>query len=272
VPPRAPPRTALVGTRGSNVTTVELPATVDQAVADLGGLGALLRAKEWHRAAIVAAFVRLDHGHGKRAETGTFHSATSFAALGITGLRKVHTVAEYVQRWLAEAGDYPEPGATVVLPEADWPPTRTGTDGHSSGDGVAATVARIVEREGGAEQLAEAVAAAPPAVRRAVRQATYDADLADHDTGARPTPPTPSRPNAAFDILRHSAAARAELNMAARLYDAQANDPDPGFRMDATGQSVLRRDLGELTAMTDLLLAVLDGAPADLSALFEADR
>jgi len=42
--------------------------------------------------------------------------------------------------------------------------------------------------------------------------------------------------------------------------------------MDATGQSVLRRDLGELTAMTDLLLAVLDGAPADLSALFEADR
>lgn len=152
-------------------------------MADLGGLGALLRAKEWQRAAIVAAYVRLHDASGRPpVMRNTAHYSTyGFAALGIAGLRSERTVQLYVERWLAEVGSHPKPGATVELPEADWPPTRTGTDGHNSPEGVADTVARITGRAGGTDQLAEAVAAQPEVAKRVVERAVLaDPQVALH--------------------------------------------------------------------------------------------
>jgi len=153
------------------MTTVRLPQTVEEAVSSLEGIESLLRAKGWERAAIVAAFVRLGEGSGERTDLGPrrgtpprFLSSRGFADLGITGLSDHETVSFYVQRWLDEHGpdSYPEPGSDVALPEKEWPPGSTrGTDGYNSPAGVAKTVAKIADRDGGLDELAEAVAADP---------------------------------------------------------------------------------------------------------------
>jgi hypothetical protein len=156
---------------------VALPATLDEATAELAGLGALLRAKEWHRAALVAAFVRLDDKGGRpsrnRAVTRAVVSARAFAERRIVGLSNQETVRFYVQRWLdANDGAYPEPGTEVVLPDADWPPGSTrGSDGYDSPKGVADTVGRITGRDTGADELAEAIAARPEVAKRVVERA-----------------------------------------------------------------------------------------------------
>jgi hypothetical protein len=82
---------------------INIPGTIDEAVASLAGIGALLTAKEWERAAIVAAFVSLsEFGSNQHtdegAETGTL-SPVEFAALGIVGLKSKGTVRAYAQAW-----------------------------------------------------------------------------------------------------------------------------------------------------------------------------
>ena len=106
-------------------TTVTLPASLDDAVAELTGIGELLTATEWHRAAIIASFVRLDIGRGGRetADSSHFVSARRFADLGVRGLSHHSTVAHYVQCWLEAHGDnYPPRGRTIELPADPWPP------------------------------------------------------------------------------------------------------------------------------------------------------
>lgn len=136
------------------MTRFKIPRSPEAVTDQLGEIGELLTATEWKRAALLASVVRLDPNGGGRnarkpAATGGFHSATSFSELGITGLRSKGTVTLYVQRWLeANDDEYPELGATVVLPEDDWPPTRTGTDGYESATGVERTIDRLIETHG----------------------------------------------------------------------------------------------------------------------------
>jgi len=107
------------------MTTVSIPKSVGEAQARLTDVERLLTAKEWERAAIVAAFVRLDRGNGGRKEVRTsthFVSAREFARRGVIGLKSDRTVSFYVKAWLgANDGNYPEPGSTVTLPTIDFP-------------------------------------------------------------------------------------------------------------------------------------------------------
>lgn len=163
--------------------SITIPASIDDAVEALTGLGELITARKWERAAIVAAFVHLDQGHGGR-ETSTSGrlSARQFAELGIVGLSATTSVTKYVQAWLdTHDGKYPRPGATRRLPTSTFPPMRTGTDGHNSDDGMRDTVDRIMERHG-PEAVAEHVATrAPHAAARAVTRVPAASAAADQE-------------------------------------------------------------------------------------------
>jgi hypothetical protein len=98
---------------------ITIPADIDAAVADLNGLGALITAKEWHRAAIVATFVSLADGKGKRNASSSI-SPAEFAALGIHGLKSKDTVRRYVQIWETSGEPIPTPGQEIEIPDVEW--------------------------------------------------------------------------------------------------------------------------------------------------------
>lgn len=131
---------------------VVMPVSLEAAMSELDGIQQLVSVKEWRRAAIVACFVRLDNKAGRpsnRSEVTDFLTPAQFAELGINGLRSKTTVQMYVQRWVdAKFGEYPQPGAEVVLPDEPWPPSRGGTDGYESDEGAQRTVERIIEKHG----------------------------------------------------------------------------------------------------------------------------
>jgi hypothetical protein len=107
---------------------INIPGTIDEAVASLTGIGALLTAKEWERAAIVYAFTRND-GPGQPKKNPTEVSDSSepievFAKRGINGLKSHVTVAAYRKAWQEAINQgeavAAEPGATVALPDLTW--------------------------------------------------------------------------------------------------------------------------------------------------------
>jgi hypothetical protein len=135
------------------MTTVTMPASIDEAVGALTGIEKLLQAREWERAAIVATFVRAQESGGRPGKAATsrgFLNYDQFAALGINGLRHRDTVRMYEKRWLDVAGTAPDPGEKVTLPTEKWPPADRGTDGYDSPEGAEKTVAKIIEKHGSA--------------------------------------------------------------------------------------------------------------------------
>lgn len=165
------------------MSTITTPASLTDALDRLGALDRLIRVREWEKAAILATFVRLD-GDGNRKTC----SPAEFAARGIAGLRTQETVRMYVGRWLEQSnGRYPKPGSTVQIPDVEWARTRTGTDGHSSTEGMTKTLDRIIEAHGAdavADRLADKApgavskAADKPAVRRETSE-RHRAELED---------------------------------------------------------------------------------------------
>jgi hypothetical protein len=120
---------------------VTIPATVEEAVADLTGLAQLLLAKEWHRAAIVYAFTRPGgRGPGADPDAATAESDSlsvpAFAALGLQGLNSHVTVTRYRRAWQwamdQGAAEEARPGMAVDLPDLPWPKDEGG--GSSTGD------------------------------------------------------------------------------------------------------------------------------------------
>jgi len=159
------------------VTVIKTPTSVEEAVERLGVIDNVVLTKEWERALIVATFVRLDQDSGvrkdslRRAAGGApeTYSSRSFAALGIPGLCKSHTVAEYTRRWLdANDGQYPARGRKVELPDEEWKPTRTGTDGYDSLPGALTTIEKIVDKHG-ADTVADMIAATPQVAEQVYR-------------------------------------------------------------------------------------------------------
>jgi hypothetical protein len=137
------------------VRIIAIPASVEDAVAALGGIESLLTAKDWERAAIVAAFVQPGAGQGTsfRSER-SLESAGEFARRGIAGLTSAATVLRYVSAWMdANEGERPEPGTEVELPLTPFP----------------ATERRFVEKT--PEALVTAITKAAPAERKAIFQA-----------------------------------------------------------------------------------------------------
>ena len=153
---------------------INIPASIEDATERLTGIESLLTAQRWERAAIVAAFVRLNDGPGGNdpraivnGDNGVMTS-TQFAELGIMGLRSTNTVRTYVNRWLEHSqGVYPEPGDAVTLPDTEWEGTRGGTNGTNTADGMAAAIREMTDRHG-PEAVAAAVAVTAPEVTRAV--------------------------------------------------------------------------------------------------------
>lgn len=163
--------------------SVTIPASIDDAVEALTGIGELITARKWERAAIVAAFVRLDLGHGGRETVSSdrFESASHFAERGIVGLSSHASVIKYVQAWLdANQDRYPRPGATRRLPSVPFPPGVHNLGSRPAADPERA-VEQLIERHG-ASTVAQAVAARAPRETRAAADTTL------------PQPPFPTPP------------------------------------------------------------------------------
>jgi hypothetical protein len=138
--------------------SITIPATPGQVDSELLDLGGLITAKKWHRAALVAARVRLGEGQGTSSRSGRgYESASTFAERRIVGLASTTSVSKYVQAWLdTHDGEYPAYGQRVTIPDTEFPPMRTGTDGYESDEGAVKTVRRIVEKHG-SDVIAKAV-------------------------------------------------------------------------------------------------------------------
>lgn len=158
------------------MATVVIPGTIRQATRTLTNLDKIVQAQEWERAAIVAAYVRLQGSGGARdrGQTGAlpFETAGQFAQRGIPGLRSEKSVRTYVQRWLdANDGDYPVPGKRAKLPTGPWPPDDANIGSRLSGDPERA-VDQLVEKHG-ERAVAEAIVSRPR-VDTAVSEARID--------------------------------------------------------------------------------------------------
>lgn len=103
---------------------VSIPASIEEARAALDGLGALLTAKQWERAAIVYAFTKTvgrggNHGNDENSSL----TIAGFAALGIAGLTTRDTVSLYRAAWKSAMDDGApdaKPGDDVELPNLPW--------------------------------------------------------------------------------------------------------------------------------------------------------
>lgn len=242
---------------------INIPASIEDATERLTGIESLLTAQRWERAAIVAAFVRLNDGPGRPPGTsnGVHFSIRDFAELRINGLRSHMTVQTYVNRWLeANEGVYPEPGDAVFLPDdSEWESTRTGTNGHNSTQGMQETITAMTETHG-ADAVADAITAvAPDAVHGALIRSTPTRPLPEGSTVI----PNETGIDAMLDgqsALRNLEAAIIRVKM--------HRDRNPGVWADFADEWSDR--LRRMEAQVGILAAATAGVTdADLEALFE---
>lgn len=199
--------------------TVHIPDSIEKAITALDGIGQLLKAKQWERAAIVYAFTR--DGQGERNDLRTSdksvrsYTLTDFASLGIVGLESRMTVRFYRRAW-SEAIDRGEatevqPGQIASLPTADWPGSpelkdnmyrqsqqRRNLEGETSTPQSRARVVReLLAEPAVADELEDDIVdLAADSPRITARVLTTSAER-------RPTPPQPTSPHrdmAAFGV------------------------------------------------------------------------
>lgn len=107
------------------MTQIQIPQTIEEARANLNGLGALLTAKQWERAAIVYAFTADDVKANQyaRSTSTTGMTPREFAKLGIVGLQSDASVRDYRKAWQSAMEDgaaEAKPGEAVELPSLPW--------------------------------------------------------------------------------------------------------------------------------------------------------
>lgn len=105
---------------------IQIPASVEDAVLGLKGLGELVTASEWERAAIVWAFTYEGKNQNRACTDLCKRSLSDFAKLGIAGLESRNTVAKYRKAWAlaiehGHAADI-KPGDEASLPDVEWQP------------------------------------------------------------------------------------------------------------------------------------------------------
>lgn len=175
--------------------TVTIPSTIEDAVSELDGLGALLTAKEWERAAIVWAFTN-DGKPGPKSSAGNPAelSCTEFAKKGISGLSHRDTVAAYRKAWqdAIDSGHAKtaRPGRAARLPNLDWPATSTGGgishDVRGDADQKAGAVVKLMaDPEVANKALANPAVVAAATKSKGVRTAARKADSEDWAKKAR---------------------------------------------------------------------------------------
>jgi hypothetical protein len=112
---------------------MRVPKTIDGAVKQLAGIGKLVTAKEWERAAIVYAFTCPHDPISKSnlSDKGQV-SWSTFASYGIIGLKSQDTVRAYWDNWnyaiSKRKAKRIKAGDEIAIPKLDWPPT-----GHDIG-------------------------------------------------------------------------------------------------------------------------------------------
>jgi hypothetical protein len=171
---------------------IRIPRSIGAAQKALTGLDGLITAREWERAAIVAAFTH--DGRGRK-NTENRVSAVEFARNDIAGLRDADTVNRYRRSWQAavDAGLVAEarPGQKVTLPDAPWADYYDSTDGderydrieakdalreQARSDGVGET--KVLDIAKNRSAMASAIKADPK-----VAEAALDALVSKHPTG-----------------------------------------------------------------------------------------
>lgn len=115
---------------------ITIPATLEQVVTSLDGIGRLLTAKEWQRAAIVYAFTEPSEQRGAHLKSEMKLGFVAFANLGIAGLQSDNTVRAYRKAWQWAIDEgytvAVKPGDEIELPTVEW--TRSAFDlGYSEG-------------------------------------------------------------------------------------------------------------------------------------------
>lgn len=166
------------------MSTFIIPASIEDATRALSGIDALLTAKDWERAAIVAAFVEVGEQHQNRhvERTSALLTPKGFAALGIAGLKSDNTVRRYVEAWASTGLPRPTPGEEVEMPTAAFPTVKTKAQDVAQQPGAVATaladpafVAKVADRI--SEEAIAALVANPK-----VRAAGYEAVKAEVET------------------------------------------------------------------------------------------
>lgn len=195
---------------------IKIPASIEDAVAELAGVERLLMAKEWERAAIVAAFVDMP-GQGKASSS---LSTREFAGLGIAGLKSKDTVQRYVEAWARTGKPRPRPGEVVdldALPE--WRVAESSQDNVTSKPGtIAAALADPEVRQKVLDRM-------PEDTRRSLSQEVVRTVMEDNAARGGGRVPTdhdmnPDQPNA-FDAVIPDAEERYRvLNLIRRTIDA----------------------------------------------------
>ncbi len=179
---------------------ITLPSSIEEAQDQLAGIEGLLTAKNWERAAIVAAFVQLDMTNVDLAArtSNKIKSPSEFASLGIVGLKSKDTVRLYVEAWQFAVEDGAakpvKPGRVTILPDLPWPydsknirgmapDRRAAIERAAVESGLSAnTIAQVVRTPAAvnaalkADPQLAATVVADPAVSRALNQAAARTD------------------------------------------------------------------------------------------------
>lgn len=182
---------------------ITIPASIEAAKTALDGLGKLLHAKQWERAAIVYAFTE---PNGGGSDTTPPLGIKAFARLDIVGLRTPPDVRAYRKAWIEAMKDGAsdvKPGQSIELPTLPWK-DYYGEDTADVQERVFKQVARDPERlkqiVHDSPEVADAIveAVTEPRLRFRAEQALRDQrDREDAESragrtyvkGLRPTPP-----------------------------------------------------------------------------------
>jgi hypothetical protein len=194
-----------------NRQDIVIPATKDDALATLSGIGSLITARKWERAAIVAAFTYDGRAAATYENSYLWHVA-EFVSLGIIGLTTADSVRKYRDAWsyAVEHGHAraAKPGKTVKLPDLPFPPMD-----HRAGHNPdrAKTQVRNLPT---AEQVAfvEEILDEVPEVKRAVRM-KLSGEASEHAARVLASMPPPRE----FDVLARGSEALRALQDFVRL-------------------------------------------------------
>lgn len=228
------------------MSTIRIPKTVEAAVGTLNGLGALLTAKEWERAAILAAFVVPDKGNGNRRESdGSGESASAFARRGVAGLRDATTVLRYVAAWEALGVGRPTPGETFNIEML--PPWE-----------AAAPRSKVDDFEPGAQKIQD-VKNNPAAVAKALGDPKFRKRVEEKRAEMRVLPPSdrsklPKVPRSLAWLTVEGSIGGAQRQLREALEEMRGREPFAGDDLE-----VLLEGIARLRDYVDLLAASVSG-------------
>lgn len=109
---------------------VQIPAEIEETIFKLNGLGSLLTAGDWARAAFVRAWVEPQQGKRNLGENSSKLTVKDFASLGIQGLTTRDAVRHYWNAWEGTRRPVPKLGEIVDLPKHPFPEWGSNTGPH----------------------------------------------------------------------------------------------------------------------------------------------